>query len=93
MITLKDFFRLRRYYSPDSHIILRDLHRKKWPHPFRHMILFAFGNFLVNTIIFYVTSKKCSENILDSHSGGDMISFRSQRAQDPPCYTLVAQGP
>lgn len=21
-----------------------------------------------------------------------MISFRSQRAQDPPCYTLVAQG-
>ena len=29
MITLKDFFRLRRYYSPDSHIILRDLHRKK----------------------------------------------------------------
>ena len=48
--------------------------------------------FLVNTIIFYVTSKKFSENILDSHSGGDMISFRSQGAQDPPCYTLVAQG-
>ena len=57
------------------------------------MILFAFGNVLVNTIIFYVTSKKFSQNILDSHSGGDMISFRSQRAQDPPCYTLVAQGP
>lgn len=55
------------------------------------MILFAFGNFLVNTIIFYVTSKKFSENILDTHSGGDMISFRSQGAQDPPCYTLVAQ--
>ena len=48
--------------------------------------------FLVNTIIFYVTSKKYSENILDSHSGEDMISFRSQWAQDPPCYTLVAQG-
>lgn len=48
--------------------------------------------FLVNTIIFYVTSKKFSENILDSHSGEDMISFRSQGAQDPPCYTLVAQG-
>ena len=53
-----------------------------------HDIIF----FLVNTIIFYVTSKKFSENILDSHSGEDMISFRSQGAQDPPCYTLVAQG-
>lgn len=41
--------------------------------------------FLVNTIVFY-------ENIVDSHSGEDMISFRSQGAQDPPCYTLVAQG-
>ena len=41
--------------------------------------------FLVNTIVFY-------ENIVDSHSGEDMISFRSQGAQDPPCYTLAAQG-
>ena len=41
---------------------------------------------------FLCNLKKISENILDSHSGEDMISFRSQGAQDPPCYTLVAQG-